>query len=114
MQENNPFEDWQIGLIPHLSGFPLPVVGLIAPVSPWEGLISLHISPEAALHVKANEVTIQATRFADFQQLSLETTVGKNVLTLLGTENKINPFDLVAVVSQRKSIRKVTLQELPH
>ncbi len=99
MLDSDLYNDWRIGLIPHIPGFPLPIVGLVAPDGRWPGMVSLHISKDVALHVGASEVTVQDTRFADFQQLSAETVVGKAVVAALGAEGEVNPFDLVAVTS---------------
>ncbi|MGE5493551.1 MAG: hypothetical protein ACM31P_20015 [Actinomycetota bacterium] len=96
---SNNYDDWRIGLIPHIPGFPLPVVGLVAPTSRWDGMVSLHISRDVALHVGAAEVTVQETTFAEFQRLSSETLVGKAVQAALGSSGTVNPFDLVAVTS---------------
>lgn len=93
------YNDWRIGLIPHIPGFPLPVVGLVAPIPHAHGLVGLHISSDVALHVQAAEVVIQETSFSEFQRLSLETTVGKAVQAALGRDGAVNPFDLVAVTS---------------
>lgn len=62
-------------------------------------MISLHISKDVALHVKAAEVMLQDTTFADFCRLSLETEVGKAVESTLSADGAVNPFDLVAVTS---------------
>lgn len=99
MLVSNNYDDWRIGLIPHIPGFPLPVVGLVAPTSRWDGMVSLHISRDVALHVGAAEVTVQETTFAEFQRLSSETLVGKAVQAALGSSGTVNPFDLVAVTS---------------
>lgn len=99
MQASDNFIDWRIGLIPHIPGFPLPVVGLVAPISRWDGMVSLHISKDVALHVPATEVSVQETTFADFHRLSVETTVGQAVETSLAAGGTVNPFDLVAVTS---------------
>ena len=84
MLDSDLYNDWRIGFIPHIPGFPLPIVGLVAPDARWPGMVSLHISKDVALHVGASEVTVQDTRFADFQQLSAETVVGKAVVAALG------------------------------
>lgn len=99
MLVSDNYNDWRIGLIPHIPGFPLPVVGLVAPGSRWHGLIALHISRDVALHVGAAEVMVQETSFAEFQRLSMETAVGKAVEAALGADGAVNPFDLVAVTS---------------
>ena len=99
MLVNDNYNDWRIGLIPHIPGFPLPVVGLVAPDSRWHGLVSLHISQDVALHIGASEVVIQETSFPEFQQLSSETAVGKAVAAVLAADGTVNPFDLVAVTS---------------
>nr|MBL8411904.1 hypothetical protein [Dechloromonas sp.] len=96
---NNYYDDWRIGLIPHIPGFPLPVLGLVTPVSRWTGMIGLHISKDVALHVGAADVVVQETTFSEFRRLSLETAVGKAVEATLGSEGMVNPFDLVAVTS---------------
>lgn len=93
------YNDWRIGVIPHIPGFPLPVVGLVAPTSLWDGMVSLHISRDVALHVRAAEVAVQETTFSDFHRLTLETVVGKAVEAVLGSGSTVNPFDLVAVTS---------------
>lgn len=99
MLVSDNYNDWRIGLIPHIPGFPLPVVGLVAPTSPWDGMVSLHISKDVALHLGAAEVVVQETSFSDFHRLSLDTAVGKAVGAVLGSEGAVNPFDLVAVTS---------------
>lgn len=99
MLVSDNYNDWRIGLIPHIPGFPLPVVGLVAPTSRWDGMVSLHISRDVALHVGAAEVTVQETTFADFHRLSSETAVGRAVGAVLGSDGTVNPFDLVAVTS---------------
>jgi hypothetical protein len=99
MLVSDDYNDWRIGLIPHIPGFPLPVVGLVAPTSRWHGTVSLHISRDVALHVGAAEVTVQETTFSEFRQLSAETAVGKAVEATLGSSGTVNPFDLVAVTS---------------
>lgn len=99
MLVSDNYNDWRIGLIPHIPGFPLPVVGLVAPASRWQGMVSLHISKDVALHVVAAEVMAQETTFAEFRRLSLETAVGKAVETALGASGAVSPFDLVAVTS---------------
>lgn len=99
MLENDNYNDWRIGLIPHIPGFPLPVVGLVAPDARWQGLVSLHISRDVALHLGAAEVVIQETTFPEFQRLSAETAVGKTVAAVLGADGMVNPFDFVAVTS---------------
>lgn len=96
---NDSYNDWRIGVIPHIPGFPLPVVGLVAPTPPWNGMVSLHISKDVALHVRAAEVEVQETTFAEFHRLSLETAVGKAVEAVLGPDGAANAFDLVAVTS---------------
>lgn len=96
---NDKHNDWRIGLIPHIPGFPLPVVGLVAPASRGDGLVSLHISRDVALHLRAAEVVLQETTFSEFRRLSLETEVGKAVETALVSDGVVNPFDLVAVTS---------------
>ena len=96
---NNNYNDWRIGVIPHIPGFPLPVVGLVAPTSHWDGMVSLHISRDVALHVRTAEVSIQETTFSDFHRLTLETAVGKAAEAVLGSDSSVNPFDLVAVTS---------------
>ena len=96
---NSDYNDWRIGLIPHIPGFPLPVVGLVAPTSLWEGMVSLHISRDVALHVRSAEVTIQETTFAEFHRLTLETALGKTLEAVLGPCSTVNAFDLVAVTS---------------
>lgn len=96
---NANYNDWRIGLIPHIPGFPLPVVGLVAPVPRWNGMVSLHLSKDVALHVGALEVVVQETSFAAFQQLSADTAVGQAVAAALASDGAINPFDLVAVTS---------------
>lgn len=93
------YNDWRIGLIPHIPGFPLPVVGLVSPVARWSGMVGLHITKDVALHVRAAEVTVQETTFAEFQRLSLETAVGKAVEAALGADGTVDPFELVAVTS---------------
>lgn len=99
MLVSDNYNDWRIGLIPHIPGFPLPVVGLVAPTSRWDGLVGLHISRDVALHVRGAEIVVQETTFSVFHQLSLETTVGKAVETVLRSNGAVNPFDLVAVTS---------------
>lgn len=99
MLVSDNYNDWRIGLIPHIPGFPLPVVGLVAPTSCWDGMVSLHISKDVALHVGAAEVVVQDTTFSEFHRLSLETAVGKAVEAALGSDGTVNPFDLVAVTS---------------
>lgn len=99
MLTSDNYDDWRIGLIPHIPGFPLPVVGLVAPFSPGQGMASLHISRDVALHVDAAELVVQETRFAEFQALSGETAVGRTVMATLGEGGAVNPFDLVAVTS---------------
>lgn len=99
MLVSDNYNDWRIGLIPHISGFPLPVVGLVAPVSRWNGMLGLHLSKDVALHVGAAEVMVQETTFAEFHRLSLETAVGKTVEAALADDGAVNPFDLVAVTS---------------
>lgn len=99
MLVSDNYNDWRIGLIPHIPGFPLPVVGLVAPISPWQGMVSLQISKDVALHLGASEVVVQETIFSEFHRLSLETAVGKAVEVALGSEGTVNPFDLVAVTS---------------
>lgn len=99
MLVNDNYNDWRIGLIPHIPGFPLPVVGLVAPVSRWSGMVGLHISKDVALHVGAAELVLQETTFSEFHRLSLETAVGKAVEEALGSDGTVNPFDLVAVTS---------------
>lgn len=96
---NDTYNDWRIGLIPHIPGFPLPVVGLVAPDARWAGMVSLHLSKDVALHVGASDVVVQETRFEDFQQLSADSEVGKAVAAALAAEGEVNPFDLVAVTS---------------
>lgn len=96
---NTNYDDWQIGLIPHIPGFPLPVVGLAAPSSHWQGMISLHIASDVALHVSAAEVVLQPTRYADFLRLSGESTLGQTVETALSSQGTVNPFDRVALTS---------------
>lgn len=93
------FIDWRIGLIPHIPGFPLPVVGLVAPTPAWSGMVSLHISRDVALHVRPADVVVQDTSFAEFAQLSAESTVGQAVEAALGVDGTANPFDRVAVTS---------------
>lgn len=99
MLVSDNYKDWRIGLIPHIPGFPLPVVGLLAPSSRWDGMACLHISKNVALHVGAAEVVVQETTFSEFHRLSLETVVGKAVEAALGSGGTVNPFDLVAVTS---------------
>ena len=99
MLVSDNYNDWRIGLIPHIPGFPLPVVGLVAPTSRWDGMVGLHISKDVALHVGAGEVVVQETTFSDFHRLSSETAVGKAVGAVLGSDGTVNPFDLVAVTS---------------
>lgn len=99
MLVSDNYNDWRIGLIPHIPGFPLPVVGLVAPASRWNGMIGLHISKDVALHVGAAELVVQETIFAEFHRLSVETAVGKAVEAALGSDGTANPFDLVAVTS---------------
>ena len=99
MLVSNNHNDWRIGLIPHIPGFPLPVVGLVAPASRWNGMVSLHLSKDVALHVGTAEVMVQETTFAEFHRLSSETAVGKAVEATLGSDGTVNPFDLVAVTS---------------
>lgn len=99
MLVSDNYNDWRIGLIPHIPGFPLPVVGLVAPTSRWDGMVGLHISKDVALHVGAAEVVVQETTFSDFHRLSLETTAGKTVGAVLGSNGAVDPFDLVAVTS---------------
>lgn len=99
MLVSDNYNDWRIGLIPHIPGFPLPVVGLVAPTSYWEGMVSLHISRDVALHVGAAEVVVQETTFSEFHRLSSEAAVGKAVEAVLGSGGTVNPFDLVAVTS---------------
>lgn len=96
---DNNYNNWRIGVIPHIPGFPLPVVGLVAPTSLWDGMVSLHISRDVALHVRAAEVEVQETTFSEFHRLTLETAVGKAVEAVLGSEGTVNAFDLVAVTS---------------
>src|SRR5574343_1156020 len=103
---NNPYHDWRIGLIPHIPGFPLPVVGLVAPTARWLGMTGLHITQDVALHVNAAEVMVQETTFAEFVQLSQESAVGQAVKAVLAAQAELdddeteeNPFDLVAVTS---------------
>lgn len=96
---SNDFKEWRIGLIPHISGFPLPIVGLVAPEHRWNGRVSLHLSKDVALHVGTSEVVVQETTFSEFCQLSRETALGKLVETALGAAGEANPFDLVAVTS---------------
>lgn len=99
MLVSDNYNDWRIGLIPHIPGFPLPVVGLVAPTSRWPGMVSLQISKDVALHVGASEVMVQETIFSEFHRLSLETAVGKAVEAALESDGTVNPFDLVAVTS---------------
>lgn len=99
MQVSNDYNNWQIALIPHIPGFPLPVVGLVAPDARWNGLLSLHLSKDVALHLAASEVVVQETRFAEFQRLSQESALGQAVVAALGGDGAANPFDLVAVTS---------------
>ncbi|MBS1191873.1 MAG: hypothetical protein H6R10_3665 [Rhodocyclaceae bacterium] len=99
MLMSDNYNDWRIGLISNIPGFPLPVVGLVAPTSRWDGMVSLHISKDVALHVGAADVVVQETTFSDFRRLSLETTVGKAVEAALGSDGTVNAFDLVAVTS---------------
>lgn len=99
MQASNDYNDWRIGLIPHIPGFPLPVVGLVAPSAHWQGMVCLHISKDVALHLRPAEVVVQETTLAEFHRLSSETALGKAVETALGTDETINPFDRVAVTS---------------
>ncbi len=99
MLASDNYDDWRIGLIPHIPGFPLPVVGLVAPVSRLHGMVSLHISKDVALHIRTAEVVVQDTSFAEFCQLSRETAVGKAVESALGADGAANPFDRVAVTS---------------
>lgn len=99
MQANDNYNDWRIGLIPHIPGFPLPVVGLVAPTSRWNGTVGLHLSSDVALHVGASEVVVQDTSFAEFHQLTQESALGQAVATVLGADGTVNPFDLVAVTS---------------
>ncbi len=99
MLVSDNYDGWPIGLIPHIPGFPLPVVGLVAPVSHWDGTVSLHISKDVALHVRTAEVVVQETTFSAFRQLSGETAVGKAVEAALSSDGAANPFDLVAVTS---------------
>jgi len=96
---NDTYNDWRIGLIPHIPGFPLPVVGLVAPLPRWQGMVSLHLSKDVALHVRALEVVVQATSFEEFQRLSADSAVGQAVAAVLASEGAVNPFDLVAVTS---------------
>lgn len=99
MLVSDNYNDWRIGLIPHIPGFPLPVVGLVAPTSRWHGTVSLHISKDVALHVGAADVVVQETTFSDFRGLSLDTVLGQAVEATLGSGGTVNPFDLVAVTS---------------
>lgn len=99
MLVNDDYNDWRIGLIPHIPGFPLPVVGLVAPVARWSGTVSLHIAKDVALHVGSAEVVVQETTFAEFLRLSRETAVGQAVSRVLGADGAENPFDRVAVTS---------------
>lgn len=99
MLVSDNYNDWRIGLIPHIPGFPLPVVGLVAPSARWQGMVSLQISKDVALHLGASEVMVQETVFAEFHRLSLETAVGKAVEAALESDGTVNPFDLVAVTS---------------
>lgn len=99
MQVSDDYNDWRIALIPHIPGFPLPVVGLVAPDARWNGLVSLHLSKDVALHLAASEVVVQATCFAEFQRLSQESALGQAVVAALGGDGAANPFDLVAVTS---------------
>lgn len=99
MQVSDDYNDWRIALIPHIPGFPLPVVGLVAPDARWNGLLSLHLSKDVALHLAASEVVVQETRFAEFQRLSQESALGQAVVAALGGDGAANPFDLVVVTS---------------
>lgn len=99
MLVSDNYNDWRIGLIPHIPGFPLPVVGLVAPISRWNGTVGLHISKDVALHVGVAEVVVQETTFAEFHRLSLETALGKAVEAVLEQDGTVSPFDLVAVTS---------------
>ena len=99
MLASDDYNDWRVGLIPHIPGFPLPVVGLVAPSSPWAGMVSLHISKDVALHLAAAEVVVQDTDFSEFHRLSRETAVGMAVEAALGADGPVNPFDLVAATS---------------
>lgn len=99
MQVSDDYNDWRIALIPHIPGFPLPVVGLVAPDARWNGLVSLHLSKDVALHLAASEVVVQETSFAEFQRLSQESALGQAVVAALGGDGTVNPFDLVAVTS---------------
>lgn len=99
MQVSNDYNNWRIALIPHIPGFPLPVVGLVAPDARWNGLLSLHLSKDVALHLAASEVVVQETRFAEFQRLSQESALGQAVVAALGGDGAANPFDLVVVTS---------------
>ena len=99
MQVSDDYNDWRIALIPHIPGFPLPVVGLVAPDARSNGLVSLHLSKDVALHLAASEVVVQETRFAEFQRLSQESALGQAVVAALGGDGAANPFDLVAVTS---------------
>ena len=99
MMMSDNHNDWRIGVIPHIPGFPLPVVGLVAPTSRWDGMVSLHISRDVALHVRSAEVAVQETTFLEFHRLTLETAVGKAVEAVLGSYSTVNAFDLVAVTS---------------
>lgn len=99
MQVSDDYNDWRIALIPHIPGFPLPVVGLVAPDARSNGLVSLHLSKDVALHLAASEVIVQATCFAEFQRLSQESALGQAVVAALGGDGAANPFDLVAVTS---------------
>lgn len=99
MLVSDNYNDWRIGVIPHIPGFPLPVVGLVAPVPLLDGTVSLHISRDVALHVRAAEVDVQGTTFAELHRLSLETALGKAVEAVLGADGTVNAFDFVAVTS---------------
>jgi len=99
MQASDHYDDWRIGLIPHIPGFPLPVVGLVAPSTRWSGMVCLHISKDVALHLRPSEVVVQDTTLAEFHRLSSETALGKAVETALGADEAVNPFDRVAVTS---------------
>ncbi|WP_371325244.1 hypothetical protein VX159_06935 [Dechloromonas sp. ZY10] len=99
MQDLNPYQDWRIALIPHIPGFPLPVVGLAAPTPRWSGMVSLHLTRDVALHLPPSEVVVQETNFADFIQLAQQSAVGQAVAASLADSGNDNPFDLVAVTS---------------
>lgn len=112
-RDQNNLNNWTIACC-HVPGFPVPVVGLMSPLSISDDQAMLFIGSTTVMHVRRAEITSRHVTFAEFYRRHAYTVLGEAIEAALPSSDPVDLFLFLAAADyclQKRKVREDEIQQ---